>query len=180
MPEPEIKVEENNEIGNSGIQNPPPVVEQPKVEKVTLTPEELEARIQKEASALIEAEKEVARKEEARKQGDFKTLYENEQAARRKAELSAWRTKALAKHSLSEDWYDSLSGETEEDVMKAAKAIKKRIDEAIENQQHQLLENGIPSGSKKQPVLEKKRDGKDITRRNLALAFNIGGLPRSR
>jgi hypothetical protein len=175
--------EESNVVGKNGDQNPPsstpPSEDAPKPKVVSISEDELEARVQREAAARIEAEKEAARLAEAEAQGNYKQLYENEKAERRKVELAAWRSEALAKHSLADEWFDSLSGETKDDIMKSAKAIKKRIDEAIAAQQEALLDSSIPSGpGNKRPPREKKPDGKEITRRNMAAAFNISNLPR--
>jgi hypothetical protein len=182
MPEPIENIEPTPEIGKSGSQTPPPGQEGGEtVVEPKLTPEEeFEARVQSAAQKRIDAEKEEARKQEAASQGNFQLLYENEMKARKKAELYAWRTKALGKHGLADEWFDSLSGETEEEVMKSAKTIKKRIDDAVEATTNALLENPLPpGGGNRRPPREEKKDGKEVTRRNMAAAFNIGNLPRA-
>ena len=112
--------------------------------KIELTETELSARIESAIKDRETRAAEQARLDEAQKQGDYKVLLDEANARAHKAELSAWRGKAIAKYKLSEKCFDFLSGDTEDEIMKDAKVLRSMLDEEVKEQEEFARVNHLP------------------------------------
>lgn len=143
------------------------------VKKLELTPEELDAI---KAEAVAQAQEEHAeriRREEAERQGNYKALFEQAEADKKEANLQLWRQKALNKFKLSEDLEDMLTGETEEELMKAAKKLHTTITREVEAK---LKAETVapPDPGRTDPPRQRTANSDETVRRTMKTALNIG------
>ncbi len=176
--------EQGNEIVASeeeeNLPVPTKVVEAKPVptEKLELSPEELDERIAAGVAAKLAQREEEIRLEEAKKQGDYKKMYEDSEKARVKASLSLWRTKALSKYKLSDAMFDALSGETEDEIFASAKKLKSTIDAEIQARLEASGERETPpeGRGKSTPPKDTKVSPDVQTRNNLKVALGLGQI----
>jgi hypothetical protein len=182
MPEPnEIKPTEGNLTSNDGTQNPP--VEQPTPPAPKVDEDEVERRAQARAKEILDAAREEARLKEAEAQGNYKILFEDSEKARKKAELNAWRLKALNKFNLDDKLYDSLTGDNEDDVMKSAKRLRDAIDAEVKartsSETGETHESGnLPPARRGNPPNPRKPNADQQTVTALAGALDLGAFRR--
>lgn len=175
MPAPENTAELDDKGSPKVAPVKPEVKPEPKPDesKLQLTPEELEAKIQAGVAQALQAKQAEEDRKKAEEEGNYKKLLDDATAATRKANLALWRTKALKKYNLADNMFDALSGETEEEIMTAAKNLNSVIQEAAEKRAEVVREGNPPpppTGVKK----EKKGSGRsaeEVTRDNLSVAF---------
>jgi hypothetical protein len=169
-------LDDNNEDGTDvkdALVPAPPLTPVPVTKKLELTPEELDAKI---ADAVAERERqneERIRREEAESQGNYKILFEEAEADKKQANLELWRHRALNKFKLSEDLEDTLVGETEEELMKAAKKLRSSIDKEVENKLRAETPTP-PDPGKTNPPRQRTANAEDTIRRNMRAGLGIG------
>jgi len=148
--------------------------EKPKVTKLELTTEELQARIQ----SALDADREAREKEEnlrkAKEQGDLQALLDAAEKEKLEAKRELWVEKALNKYQLSEDWTTLLVGDTREAIMALAKKIRNEIDTEVTAQVTKTKETEIPPDPGKVHQSRKAGDVDTQVRNRIKASFGIG------
>lgn len=145
-------------------------------EKLSMTPEELDALVAKAVADNQAAQEEKIRKEEAERQGNYKVLFEDAEKARYKAERHLWVNQALTKYKLTFTLFDAVTGNTEDEIMKSAKKLHESIEAEIEARKL-VLEGQVitPDGGRNKPQQPKpKLTGDESTRYTIARALGLG------
>jgi len=148
---------------------------------------DLDDRIAQAVATALRQEREATAQREreriAREGGDYKTLYETSEAERRTLQLDKWRGMALVAAGLDAKWFDSIQGNTLEEMTTFAKNFKKNLDDEIKAAGKQIVEEhpGTPRGGDRsgRTRTKEKDDSKTRTKRALGGAFGVHTLPRS-
>lgn len=149
--------------------------------------DDIDARVAAAVTAALRQEREAREQAEreriAREGGDYKTLYEQSEAEKRALQLDKWRGQALAAAGLDSKWFDSIQGNTLEEMTTFAKNFKKNLDAEIKAAGAQIVEEhpGTPRGGDKsgRTRTKEKDDSKTRTKRVLGQAFGVHTLPRT-
>lgn len=123
--------------------------------------------VSKAVTAALNQQRETAEREAAektaREQGDYKSLFERSEKERVALELNKWRGEALIAAGLDNKWFDSIQGNTLEEMTEFAKKFKKNLDAEIKARGEQIVEEspGTPRGAGKGS--RQRSDNKGLT-----------------
>lgn len=160
---------ELDESGNPSVETPP----EP---NKTYTLAEVNAAA---ARARKAAEDKFAR-DEAVKQGEYQTLFEQERAKAAKLELAVTARDICDELEIPREWRDSVVGESEESLRESATSLKTRLDklvqEAVTQQKGKNPGTPPPSDQSSLTDAQKEEEGRKKTRELVNAAMGFGGI----